>query len=70
VVVRDVEDGELYWGDAKDTINAASQNVGTIRLVPDSRLTPDGLDEFLEAAQYACSAQRSDPLLNLDPPCK
>ena len=41
------------------------EDTKTVALTPDSRLTPDGLREFLEAARLACSARRSDPLLNL-----
>jgi hypothetical protein len=38
---------------------------GAVAVSPDTRLTPDGLEQFLEAARLECSARRSDPLLNL-----
>jgi hypothetical protein len=65
VIVRDVEDGELYWGDLRRMIDTLPEDIGTVALIPNLRLTPDGLGEFLEAARLACSARRSDPLLNL-----
>jgi hypothetical protein len=65
VIVRDVQDGELYWGDITRMIDGLSGGSGTVSLIPDARLSPDGLEAFLDAARLACSARRSDPLLSL-----
>lgn len=63
-----MEDGELYWGDLSRMIDTLSEDVGTAALIPDLRLTPHGLENFLGAARLACSTRRSDPLLNLASP--
>ena len=65
VIVRDVLDGQLYWGDLTRMADTLPERSRTVALTPDKRLTPDGLDRFLEAARLACSVRRSDPLLNL-----
>jgi hypothetical protein len=65
VIVLDPDDGELYWGDLSRMADTAYGEVKTVSVLPNNRLTPDGLDEFLETARLACSARRSDPLLNL-----
>jgi Domain of unknown function (DUF4365) len=65
VIVRDVADDQLYWGDLNLMAEALLENSRTAALTPDQRLTPDGLDRFLEAARVACSVRRSDPLLDL-----
>ncbi len=65
VIVRDVDDGHLYWGSITCMLESASTGAGTIAVLPDLRLTPDGLPKFLEAARLECASRRSDPLLNL-----
>lgn len=65
MIVLDPEDGELYWGNLIKMAGLVSEDARTIRVEPDVRLTPDGLEEFLKAARLECSARRSDPLLNL-----
>lgn len=65
VIVRDVVDGQLYWGDLNLMTETFPDNSRTAVLSPDKCLTPYGLDRFLEAARIACSVRRSDPLLNL-----
>ncbi len=65
VIVLDPDDGELYWGNLSEMVKKASGESGTVPVSPNARLTPDGLDRFLEVARLECSARRSDPLLNL-----
>jgi len=43
----------------------ASGGIGTIPVLPDTRLTPDGLKNFLEIVRHECAAKRRDPLLDL-----
>jgi hypothetical protein len=64
-IIHDPDNGELYWGNLTEMARNAPENAGTVSVSPDTRLTPDGLGQFLEAARLECSARRSDPLLNL-----
>ncbi len=65
MIVLDPDDGELYWGNLTEMVKTASGGIGTVPVSPNIRLTPDGLEQFLEVARLECSARRSDPLLNL-----
>lgn len=66
VIVQDPDNEELYWGNLAEMAKLpGSEEAGTVPVFPDTRLTPDGLETFLEAARLECSARRSDPLLNL-----
>jgi hypothetical protein len=65
VIVLDPDDGELYWGNLGMMANMAPKGAGTIPVLPDTRLTPGGLKNFLETARLECSARRRDPLLAL-----
>ena len=65
VVVLDPDDGELYWGNLTEMVKMAPGGVKTVPVLPDIRLTPDGLENFLAIARLECSARRSDPLLDL-----
>lgn len=65
VIVLDPDDMELYWGNLTLMAKMAPGGVGTIPVLPDTRLTPDGLKNFLEIARRECSARRRDPLLDL-----
>lgn len=65
VIVQDPDDRELYWGNLTEMANGAPEESGTISVMPNARLTRDGLEQFLEVARLECSARRSDPLLNL-----
>ena len=65
VIVLDPDDKELYWGNLTVMAKMAPGGVGTIPVLPDARLTPDGLKNFLEIARRECSARRTDPLLDL-----
>jgi len=65
VIVFDPDDEELYWGNLAVMAKMTPGGVRTIPVLPDTRLTPDGLDNFLEIARLECSARRSDPLLDL-----
>lgn len=65
VIVRDVDDGNLYWGSISQMLEATPIEAHTMALLPDMNLTPDGLSGFLDAARFECSTRRIDPLLNL-----
>jgi len=65
VIVLDPDDGELYWGNLGMMAKMAPEGAGIIPVLPNTRLTPDGLKNFLEIARLECSARRSDPLLDL-----
>ena len=65
VIVQDPDDRELYWGNLTEMANGAPEESGTISIMPNARLTPGGLEQFLEVARLECSARRGDPLLNL-----
>ena len=68
VIVRDVDDGNLYWGNISHMLAATPIEARTMALLPDVSLTPNGLAEFLESARFECSSRRIDPLLNLTSP--
>lgn len=65
VIVLDPDDEELYWGNLAMMAKMAPEGVGTIPVLPDTRLTPDGLENFLGIVRLECSARRRDPLLDL-----
>jgi len=66
VIVQDPDDEQLYWGNLNEMAKLLRPGApGTVPVLPDTRLTPDGLETFLAAARLECSARRSDPLLNL-----
>jgi hypothetical protein len=49
-------------------LTATPKQARTMALLPDLRLTQDGLAEFLAEARFECSSRRIDPLLNLTSP--
>jgi hypothetical protein len=65
VIVLDPDDEQLYWGNLTEMAKTASGGIGTVPVSPNTRLTPDGLDLFLEIARLECSARRGDSLLDL-----
>ncbi|MEV0307474.1 DUF4365 domain-containing protein [Nonomuraea fuscirosea] len=65
VIVHDPDDGELYWGDLMTMAQNVSDTAKSVRVQPDDRLTPDGLEDFLDAVRLACAKKRPDPILNL-----
>jgi hypothetical protein len=65
VIVLDPDDMELYWGNLTMMAKMASGGAGTIPVLPDTRLTPDGLENFLETVRHECVVKRGDPLLDL-----
>jgi hypothetical protein len=51
IIVQDPDDEELYFGNSARMADLAMPSERKISLYPDVRLTPDGLDRFLESAR-------------------
>jgi hypothetical protein len=51
IIVQDPDDEELYFGNLARMADLAMPDEREIPLYPDLRLTPDGLDRFMQAAR-------------------